>query len=618
MAEKRETIVEETVQVAREAGSEPCVNIAAYKFVTLDRLPERRQQLKKLCNDLGLRGTILLSGEGINMFLAGKEEAVESFLACLRQDPAFVDLQAKLSYSDSQPFHRMLVKLKREIISFGQQGIEPAKHTSKRVTAEELRKWLSEGQDLLLLDTRNDYEVELGTFKGAVDLGITHFREFPEKVKELIPQHQDRKVIAFCTGGIRCEKAAPYLEKIGFNDVYQLDGGILKYFELCGKEHYEGGCFVFDQRIALDPELAPTGNVQCFACQAVLSQEDLESPYYVYEKSCPHCHRNERQKLQELLRNREEQVRVLTDPLPGSQPYCNRRLIHVPRRLAGLPLIEFLQQWYPPYGEAAWLQAISSGKMTNDLGSRVTEQQIVREGERFVHWVDELPEPNVNPNIRFLYEDRFFIAVDKPAPLPMHPSGRFNRNTLSSFLEPVYRPQKLRVAHRLDANTTGVVLLARTFQAASKIQPQFQSGEVEKVYLALLQGVPSESEFSCDAPISREPGPVGARGVDEDGQPSETRFLVKERFEDGTTLVEVRPLHGRTNQIRVHAWHLGFPIVGDPLYLRGAQVGTQQTLSVESEAMCLHAWKLSFLHPENGQRVSLQTDLPVWLKERGK
>jgi len=595
--------VSETLHADGVVSDTPYVNVAAYKFVALDQLPQRREALKKLCRDLQLRGTILLSPEGINLFLAGTPAAMEEFLQQLRSESCFADIELKMSHSDHQPFHRMLVKIKREIIAFGQEGIDPTKYTSKRVTPKQLREWLHSGKNLVLLDTRNAYEVQLGTFQNAVDFGISHFKEFPDKAREFAEANRDKTIVSFCTGGIQCEKAAPFLEQVGFQDVYQLDGGILKYFEECGSAHYDGSCFVFDQRVALDPNLQPTGNVQCFACQAVLSADDLQDARYQYGKSCPHCFQTREERTLTLLKQREAEFLKGATPLPGSQPYVNRRWIHVPGKFAGLPMIDFLTRWYPPYGEAAWRVAIENQSLTTEFGQATQIDRIVREGERFVHNVQEPAEPDVNTDVRFIYEDPYYIVVDKPAPLPTHPSGRFNRNTLSSLLEPLYRPQKLRVAHRLDANTTGLVVLARTFQAASALQPQFQDGSVEKVYLARLQGFPEKDHFRCDLPISREPGALGSRQVDQEGLPSSTLFDVVDRCADGTTIVEVRPLQGRTNQIRIHAWVLGFPIVGDPLYLPAGRLGNQQTLAISDRPMCLHAWRLSFIHPESKQRI---------------
>ncbi|MCA9181191.1 MAG: pseudouridine synthase, partial [Planctomycetales bacterium] len=163
----------------------PILNISAYKFVQLDNVAQRRETLLQVCQSLGLRGTILLSSEGINLFLAGSAEAIASFLESLRADPAFADLQTKDSYSQTQPFRRMLVRLKKEIIAFGVDGVAPEEKTSPKLSARELKQWLDEGRSVRLLDTRNIYEYDLGTFAGAEHLNIDHFREFPEAIKQL-------------------------------------------------------------------------------------------------------------------------------------------------------------------------------------------------------------------------------------------------------------------------------------------------------------------------------------------------------------------------------------------------------------------------------------------------
>jgi predicted sulfurtransferase len=269
----------------------PIVNIAAYKFAELQGLPELRERLKIQCRLLELKGSILLSSEGINLFIAGEEPAVESLLATLRSIPGLENLNEKRSESDDQPFNRMLVKIKQEIIAFGIEGINPSRYTSPKVTAKELKRWLDEGRSFTLLDTRNTYEVKLGTFAGAVTLPLRHFRKFPEAVDALPEELKQVPVVSFCTGGIRCEKAAPFLEMSGFREVYQLEGGILKYFEECGGAHWEGECFVFDKRVGVDPALRETGSQLCFACTEPLTPEELKDPRYVYEVSCPYCFR---------------------------------------------------------------------------------------------------------------------------------------------------------------------------------------------------------------------------------------------------------------------------------------------------------------------------------------
>lgn len=234
------------------------INVSAYKFVPLDDLQAKREHLLGHATRLGLKGTVLLSSEGINLFVAGVPAAVEAFLQLVRAIPGLEDLTGKLSASSAAPFGRMRVKLKREIIAFGVEGIDPARRPSRRLAPETLKQWLDEGKPVTLLDTRNSYEVEQGTFRGAVTAGITRFRDFPAAVRRLPADLKDRPVVTFCTGGIRCEKAAPLLEREGFKDVYQLDGGILKYFERCGDAHYEGACFVFDEREGVDADLRAT------------------------------------------------------------------------------------------------------------------------------------------------------------------------------------------------------------------------------------------------------------------------------------------------------------------------------------------------------------------------
>jgi len=265
------------------------LNVAAYKFVLLTQLPERREQLRSFCLELELRGTILLSPEGINVFVAGERGAIEKLLAKLQADAEIGALEVKESWSDYQPFNRMLVRLKKEIIAFGIEGIDPLNAPSQKISPQKLKQWLDEGRPVTLLDTRNDYEVRLGTFTDAVPIGVDHFRDFPAAVNGLGDTLPDQPIVMFCTGGIRCEKAGPYMERAGFRDVYQLEGGILKYFEDCGGEHYDGDCFVFDKRTALDADLQETTTTLCYACQNTLTAEEQQSPHYVPGESCPYC-----------------------------------------------------------------------------------------------------------------------------------------------------------------------------------------------------------------------------------------------------------------------------------------------------------------------------------------
>lgn len=265
------------------------VNISAYKFTPLDDLPVWRERLLQVSRAGDLRGTILLSVEGINLFVAGTRSQIDSLLTTLRSIPGLADLTPKESFSAEQPFNRMLVKIKKEIIAFGVPGIDPARRPSHKLPARTLKQWLDEGRPITLLDTRNDYEIRLGTFRGAVPARIEHFREFPAAVKHLPEEMKEHPVVMFCTGGIRCEKAGPYLQQAGFKNVHQLDGGILKYFEECGGAHYDGECFVFDRRVGVDPALRETNSVLCFNCQMPLTEAEQRDPRYVPNVSCPHC-----------------------------------------------------------------------------------------------------------------------------------------------------------------------------------------------------------------------------------------------------------------------------------------------------------------------------------------
>jgi UPF0176 protein len=265
------------------------VNIAGYQFADLDNLVELRDELRILTKSKALRGTILLSTEGINVFVAGERAAVDAVLDRVRQITGLENFTAKESFSDYQPFNRMLVKIKKEIIAFGVDGIDPRKHTSRRLAATELKQWIDQGRPITLLDTRNNFEFETGTFDQAIAIGVEDFRDFPKAAARLPAELKQNPVVTFCTGGIRCEKAAPFLEREGFTDVYQLEGGILKYFEECGGAHFHGSCFVFDRRVALNADLNESGLRQCFCCLAILSIEEQSSPKYVEGKSCPHC-----------------------------------------------------------------------------------------------------------------------------------------------------------------------------------------------------------------------------------------------------------------------------------------------------------------------------------------
>ncbi len=241
----------------------PVLNVSAYLFTRIDDREQLRPVLRERATQRDLKGTILLAEEGINLFLAGDAASVRSFLDDLRRDARFAALTAKESWSAAQPFGRLLVKLKREIIRMDHPAIRPEAERAPAVAPADLRRWLDQGHDdtgreVVLLDTRNAFEVDYGTFTGAVDWRIERFTQFPDAAAAHRADLQGKTVVSFCTGGIRCEKAAIYLRETGI-DAVQLDGGILGWFEHVGGDHWSGDCFVFDEREALTPDLAPRG-----------------------------------------------------------------------------------------------------------------------------------------------------------------------------------------------------------------------------------------------------------------------------------------------------------------------------------------------------------------------
>lgn len=272
----------------------PFVNIAAYKFISIDDAAALRQPVLAHCTALALKGTILLAPEGINLFLAGTVPAVDNFLAWLRADERFADIEVKQSWSEQQPFNKMLVKLKAEIITMKMALIRPEAGRAPSVLPATLKRWLDQGHDddgkpVVMLDTRNAFEIGVGTFDNTVEFGIDKFSEFPAEVERHRDALIDSTVVTFCTGGIRCEKAAIHMQQLGFDSVYQLDGGILNYFEQVGGTHYSGDCFVFDHRTALNPALAPSVDTRCAACGALITSRQQLADTYKAGLHCPHC-----------------------------------------------------------------------------------------------------------------------------------------------------------------------------------------------------------------------------------------------------------------------------------------------------------------------------------------
>ena len=266
-------------------------NILAYKFVVIDEgeLGSLKTKVKDFCLNNEFKGTVILSPEGINIALAGPESGITAFKEWLAEDDRFSSIDYKDSDSDYQPYNRLLVKIKKEIIAMGLPEIQPQEFTGKNIAPNQLKEWLDQNKEITLLDVRNEYEIQMGTFDQAKSLNIDVFRAFPKALAESQKLDKSKPIVTFCTGGIRCEKASALMLNRGYNEVYQLEGGILRYFEECGEEHYNGECFVYDQRVCLNAQLEETSTVQCFNCISPVTSEEQLDPTYVPTVSCPHC-----------------------------------------------------------------------------------------------------------------------------------------------------------------------------------------------------------------------------------------------------------------------------------------------------------------------------------------
>ena len=265
------------------------LNIAGYKFEPLDELDVLIPKFQNKCDALDLRGSVYLSPNGINFSLAGSEEAIEQYLIFMEEDPRFLDIPLKKTYSETQPFRRMKVRLKKEIISLGRDDINPRELTGEYISPQELYAMYENNEDVIVLDTRNEYETRVGLFENAVDLQLDTFRDFPQAIEELPEEYKDKQIVMYCTGGIRCEKASAVMLKAGFSNVKQLEGGVLDYFKETGGKYWNGDCFVFDERVALDTNLKETEYIYCFICREPLSAEEKASPDFKINEYCPYC-----------------------------------------------------------------------------------------------------------------------------------------------------------------------------------------------------------------------------------------------------------------------------------------------------------------------------------------
>jgi len=286
---------------------------ALYKFVSLPDFKALQAPILAACESNNIKGTLLLAEEGINGTIAGLPVDIHSVLDFLRTNPLFEnrfsDLEHKESFASEHPFYRMKVKLKKEIVTLGVPGVSPTNQVGTYVKPEDWNALISD-PDVILIDTRNDYEVDIGTFEGAIDPKTTTFREFPEYVAKHFDKTKHKKVAMFCTGGIRCEKASSYMMEQGFEEVYHLQGGILKYLETVPEEQsmWQGECFVFDQRVAVKHNLAVGEYDQCYACRHPLSPAEMQSPQYTPGISCPYCYDKISAEKRARLTERQKQV----------------------------------------------------------------------------------------------------------------------------------------------------------------------------------------------------------------------------------------------------------------------------------------------------------------------
>ena len=282
-----------------------------YKFVRLQGLGGLRTKLHALCGQHGILGTILLAEEGLNATVSGTRNAIDELFMSLRSDPRFRDLDSKEFDADRHPFYRLKVRLKREIVTFGVDGIDPTRRVGEYISPEDWNP-LIQDPDVLVVDTRNRYEVHIGTFQGARDPGLNTFREFPQYADTHLYPNQHQRVAMFCTGGIRCEKATAYLLNQGFDEVYHLQGGILNYLSQVSANQslWEGECFVFDQRVAVDGSLTPGSHVLCYACQEPVATQEVSSPLYEKGVSCPRCFGTLEAKKIAALRERQHQIEL--------------------------------------------------------------------------------------------------------------------------------------------------------------------------------------------------------------------------------------------------------------------------------------------------------------------
>ncbi|WP_119256610.1 rhodanese-related sulfurtransferase [Shinella zoogloeoides] len=298
-----------TNTISSPAGNDGFLVAALYHFVSVPRFAELRGPLQALCEEHSVRGTLLLAHEGINGTIAGPDAGVQVVLSFLRAQPEFSGLEHKESRAGDMPFLRMKVRLKKEIVTMGVEDIDPNRSVGTYVAPKDWNALISD-PDTIVIDTRNDYETAIGIFKGAVDPNTKTFREFPDWVRQNTGLHNKPKIAMYCTGGIRCEKATAFMKAEGFDEVYHLKGGILKYLEDVPPEEslWEGACFVFDERVSVTHGLEEGEHKLCRACRHPLTAEEITSPLYEAGVSCPHCHSERSEEDRMRFRQRQKQM----------------------------------------------------------------------------------------------------------------------------------------------------------------------------------------------------------------------------------------------------------------------------------------------------------------------
>ncbi len=305
--------------------------IAFYKFVPIDKPRRLQGHLKKFCLALGMRGSILISSEGINATVSGSSDMIIKFKKVMAEEGRFADLWYKISYADKDPFKRMSVKLKKEIVTMGINSIDPNRSTATYLNPGTLYEWLKEKKDLVVIDVRNSYEFALGHFKGAIDPQTKSFREFPKWVEDNKDELANKTIVTYCTGGIRCEKATAFMQEAGYKNVFQLHGGVLNYFHESPEraaETWDGECFVFDDRMAITTDSKPSAQTICPTCISAVSAIDQESPLFVTGKQCPKCapilaefHQQRQEKGRKIHQENIEKKNKVSETIRQLRPY---------------------------------------------------------------------------------------------------------------------------------------------------------------------------------------------------------------------------------------------------------------------------------------------------------